>query len=421
MKKALLLTYTFPPLSTGGTPVVLNLCKYLPPCGWEVIPVTVSKPVGMATDETLLDEVPGDTRVVRVPHGKSPSNGRHAGKNETPLLKKLLSFPVHNYLLVPDRLITWKPRVTPVLKQLMQKEKPHCIISFGPHHSLHLIAKAASRKTALPHIPYFGDLWLEDSYVEWPSRINRFIEGLQERHVVAGARGIIATTEGSTGYFLNRYGDLCPPTHVAENAYDPGRMGQAAPPAEKTEFLTAGWTGNFFASHSPSQLIQGLEMFYGRNPNSKLRFKMSGDIDPVWKARFDREPLAGKISHHGRLKWKDIPAFQKSCDLLVTFLDDRRGSEMKNSSKTAEYLISGRSILGIVPEGDMADRIRKFGRGYTAAPRADEIALKLESIEYRWRTSSLNLPTDYRAIEERFSAVNVMKRLAVFLDEMAAP
>ncbi len=69
-KKAILLTYTFPPLSTGGTPVVLNMCRYLPDYQWEIIPVTVKNPRGMGLDDTLLQEVPGNTRVVRVPHGK---------------------------------------------------------------------------------------------------------------------------------------------------------------------------------------------------------------------------------------------------------------------------------------------------------------------------------------------------------------
>ena len=421
MKRALLLTYTFPPLSTGGTPVVLNLCKYMPGYDWEIIPVTVENPIGMAIDKTLTPHIPKSTRVFRVPHGKGSGTGSPSGRKPPSFLKRILSFPVHNYILVPDRVITWKPAVTPVLEELIQKEKPHCIISFGPHHSLHLIAMSVCRNHHLPHIPFFGDLWLADSYVSWPSRINRFIEGLQENLVVKRARALIATTEGSTGYFMNRYEDNCPPTHVAENAYDPDRMGPPSPPKEKGEFLTAGWTGNFFADHSPSELIQGLEMFYGRNPDSRLRFKMAGDMDGFSRARFEREPLSGKIIHHGRLSWDNVPAFQKSCDLLITYLNGRRGSELKNSSKTAEYLVSGRTVLGIVPEGDMAERIRKYGRGYTVEPRADEIALKLENLEYQWKTSSPNLPTDYKAIEDRFSAVNVMKRLSDFLTEMAAP
>ena len=420
MKKAILLSYTFPPLSTGGTPVVLNLCNHLPGNGWKIIPVTVKDHRGMATDETTLNDLPEDLKVYRVPHGKrtAPTQGKASSRGA---LQRLMRFVIHNYVLVPDRLITWVKDVVPVLERIVREERPHCIISFGPHHSLHLIASRVCRSHTLPHIPFFGDLWLADSYVEWPSRINKLVEQFQERRVVTRARGLVATTEGSTGYFLNRYGDRCPPCHVAENAYDPRRMGPPAPPREKGEFLVAGWTGNFFSSQSPSELIAGLEMFYGRNPDSRLRVRMAGDIDGESESRLHRSPLEGRITHHGRIPWDRVPDFQKDCDLLVCYLSGRKGSELKNSSKTAEYLISGRSVLAIALEGDLTERARKFGRGYTVEPSAADIALKLENIEYQWKTSSLSLPADYRAIENRFSAPSVMERLAGFLDEMAAP
>ncbi len=98
-----------------------------------------------------------------------------------------------------------------------------------------------------------------------------------------------------------------------------------------------------------------------------------------------------------------------------------QGSELKNSSKTAEYLISGRAVLAIAPEGDMTERIRDYGRGYTVEPRADEIALGLENIEYQWKTSSLSLPADFRSIEEKILRGEGNEEARRLLSEMAAP
>jgi len=117
----------------------------------------------------------------------------------------------------------------------------------------------------------------------------------------------------------------------------------------------------------------------------------------------------------------EIAQFQKSCDILICFLNARRGSELKNSSKTAEYLVSGKTILGIVPEGAMAARIRDYGNGYIVQPNAEDIALKIENLEYQWKISNLRTPYDSTKIEEKFSAVSVMKRMAHFLDRMAGP
>ncbi len=421
MKKLILLTYTFPPLSSGGTPLVLNMCRYLPANDWEVIVVTVKNPVGMKTDTSLLSDLPEGLKVIRIPHGRTGVAPQSFKTQKQNPVKKLISFIAHNYILIPDRVITWRNHVLPALKSVIETEKPHAIMSLGPHHSLHLIAMSAARETALPLIPFFGDLWLADSNVEWPSRLNRFIESLLERKVVRKARGIVATTEGSTGYFVGKYSKICPPTHVAENAYDPRRIQRIDSPVPRPDFLTAGWTGNFFASHTPEALLSGLEMFYKRNPNSKLRIKMAGGIDSVSLKRLDRAPLSGRVTHHGHLKWADVPQFQRDCNILIGYLTSRRGSELKNSSKTAEYLVSGRAILGIVPEGAMARRIRKLGRGYIVLPDAEAIALKLENLEYQWKTSSLRVPVDFAQIEKQFSAENVMKGLADFLNRMAGP
>lgn len=422
MKKLILLTYTFPPLATGGTSVVLNMCRYLPDNQWEVIVVTVEKPRGMGTDQSLLEEIPEGLQVFRVPHGRSvtkESTAPGTGK-ENPLLK-LVRFIVHNYILIPDRVITWRKNVLPVLKNIIAREKPHAIMSFGPHHSLHLLALSASKESALPFIPFFGDLWLEDSNVEWPSRLNRLIESILERKVVSRARGIVATTEEATGYFLDRYEKISPPSHVAENAYDPRRIVRAETPVPDPAHLTAGWTGNFFANQSPGELIEGLIMFFTRNPQSKLRIKMAGGIDLLSKQKLNKTPLKNKVTHYGHIKWNEVPQFQRNCDILIGYLNGRQGSHYKNASKTAEYLASGRTILGIVPEGAMAARIRKLGRGYIVHPDAEQIAVMFENLEYQWETSNLRVPVDFAGIEEKFSAVNVMKRLAGFLDRTAGP
>ncbi len=178
MKKLILLTYTFPPLSSGGTPLVLNMCRFLPENDWEVIVVTVKNPVGMKTDPTLLSDLPEGLKVIRIPHGRTGVAPQSFKTQKQNPVKKLASFIAHNYILIPDRVITWRNHVLPALKSIIKTEEPHAIMSLGPHHSLHLIAMSAARETALPLIPFFGDLWLADSNVEWPSGLNRFIECL---------------------------------------------------------------------------------------------------------------------------------------------------------------------------------------------------------------------------------------------------
>lgn len=413
MNRLILLTYTFPPAADGSTRALMNLCRHLPDNGWEVIPVTAKDPAGTHQDQSLAERIPKGSEVIRVIHGKPgfPSSLLHR-----------LNFIRENYVHVPDRVITWKDRVVPVLRELAAKRKPHCIVSMGPPHSLHLIAGELAAKTDIPHIPFFSRLWLADRDVQWPSRINRFMEGLQEKALVRKARGIIASTEGSCGYFVNRYGDRCPRTFACENAYDPEVMGRPAEPRPAGEFLTAGWSGDFQEGSAPEEMFSGLSMFYERNPHSRLKVRLTGAIDPLSAKRLSKRPYSGRVEHLGRIPWKETPVFLKGCDLLIDYLGERQWNDLKTTVNTPEYLISGRPILAMVPTGgDMAKRVRQYGNGYVCAPVAPEIAIALEEIEYQWKTTGLKVPYDFHAIEQKFSAPRVIPGLAAFLDGMAAP
>lgn len=69
----------------------------------------------------------------------------------------------------------------------------------------------------------------------------------------------------------------------------------------------------------------------------------------------------------------------------------------------------------------MATRIREYGNGYIVQPYSEDIALKLENLEYQWKTSTLRKPLDFDKIEEKFSAVRVMARMADFLNKLVGP
>ena len=71
MKRVLFLAYLFPPISNSGTQRSLKFVKYLSERGWEPIVLTASSFDGHVTDDRLLDEIPRDVRVVRVPMARS--------------------------------------------------------------------------------------------------------------------------------------------------------------------------------------------------------------------------------------------------------------------------------------------------------------------------------------------------------------
>ncbi len=65
MKKALIITYYWPPSGGPGVQRVLKFAKYLPEFGWEPIILTVKNGTYPAIDESLLAEFPIILRFIK--------------------------------------------------------------------------------------------------------------------------------------------------------------------------------------------------------------------------------------------------------------------------------------------------------------------------------------------------------------------
>ncbi|MCK4506187.1 MAG: glycosyltransferase [Candidatus Aegiribacteria sp.] len=433
MKKFLFLASSFPPLTSGATPVIMNVSRYMPEAGWEMVPITVSNPRGLPFDSTLEDMLPEYLDVTRVYHpdltliagklracisGKShacrsdtkPAPLRIAASNN-PLLKFL-----RDYVLVPDRLITWLPFVVPAGVRLAEEKKAEVIVSFGPHHSMHIIAGVIAQIAGIPLVLFFGDLWLNDSNVSWPNKLNRRIEARLEKYIVEHADGIAATTSGSTGYFKETYGTACPPTHVVENGYNPEQeLPEKGNPALR-DFLLITCTGNFFSGQSPVNIYRGLRLFLDRHPDAPVKVRLIGKQESEYYDLLKTIELSSNLELIDTVPFRDVPCCQIESDVLLASLVDVPGSELKNSSKLAEYLRTGKPILAIAPEGDMTNYVRTLEAGYVAKPSPEGFAETLEDVFNDWRKGALHGVRRWKAMEEIFNARNIMKRFGAFLD-----
>ena len=64
-KKALIVTYYFPPSGGPGVQRIIRLIKHLRSFGWEPVVLTVKNGDYPTTDASLLDKIPPDVKVYR--------------------------------------------------------------------------------------------------------------------------------------------------------------------------------------------------------------------------------------------------------------------------------------------------------------------------------------------------------------------
>ena len=65
MKKVLMVTYNFPPCGGSGVQRILKFAKYLPQFSWQPVILTVRNGFYLATDHSLLDNIPPHVHVYR--------------------------------------------------------------------------------------------------------------------------------------------------------------------------------------------------------------------------------------------------------------------------------------------------------------------------------------------------------------------
>ena len=422
------LSYLFPPLSCGANTRNTLLPKYLPRFGWKFNVLTSIEPRGLPLDYSLLDKIPEETVIRRVRHldvmtalrkftGKQNNQNTDSFQRKVNRItpKDMLKF----YSLIPDRTITWMPDVVPAGISLVSDTNAKVILSAGPHHSLHLHAWLISRITGIKWIPYFGDLWVYDSYMQYPPGPIKWIHSLLERAVVGNADGIITTTPLSSQYFIRRYGSSCPPCTEVINGYDPENLPDTAGSyCRRDERLTFTYTGNLLGFNAPGYLPDGIEGFLAANPEAEVRFVFVGSFDPGLKNKLQSDNLGKVVEFVDRVTADEVRKYQLEADVLMTCVADRPGCEVKNNAKLAEYVAARKTILILSRKGDMAGFLEEMQGGYFSEPNPEAVSETLQRIYMDWKSDQLKGPADLEVANRIFNMRDNIHNLAIFLDEI---
>ncbi len=170
MKKVLIITYYWPPSGGSGVQRWLKFAKYLPEYGWEPIIYTPLNPEANSYDQALLKDVrPGTTVIKRrilEPYSfykmitgkgqkKQIKANLVAGGGENKSLMQKLSLFVRGNLFIPDPRMLWIGPSVRFLKKYLKDHPVDAIVSTGPPHSMHLIAKKVSKATGTPWLADF--------------------------------------------------------------------------------------------------------------------------------------------------------------------------------------------------------------------------------------------------------------------------
>lgn len=374
MKKALILTYYWPPSGGSGVQRWLKFTKYLRELGWEPIIYTAQNGEVAVVDESLSKDIPPNTLVLKTPiwepydvykkfMGQKKGEKMSAGMlNETKKSGFLSSIAmwVRGNFFIPDARRYWiKPSVK-YLSDCLKTNSVDVIISSGPPHSMHWIAWGIKQKfPQLKWVADFRDPWTNIDFYE-DLKLTFIADGIHkrmEKKVLQESDAVISVGQTMQDEFKAILNDVSQNKKftVITNGFD--EEDKVNTSIQKDEYFTIAHIGTLNKSRNPFILWKALSELVKEQTefSKKMRIKLVGKVDFSVLESINEFGLKNHLIQIDYLPHnKIIEELQKShANLLL--VNQTKNAKGIITGKIFEYLLAGSPVLAIGPnDGDLA-------------------------------------------------------------------
>ena len=384
-RRVLIIAYYWPPAGGPGVQRWLKFSKYLPDNGWAptlLVPAGAAYPV---LDPSLEKDVPEHLEVHRVPilepyefamkvfssKGGAERLGSSKSDDVGQGFAKRLMLWCRGNLLLPDPRVLWRRRAGRRALDLIRKAALdghpfEAVVTTGPPHSIHLIGLDLKRRTGLPWLADFRDLWREMDYLEdfLPTNRTRRKHAQLERAVVAGADAITYTSPGTKASLMQNAPEVTEERfHLVYNGWDPADLANqsvegAAGGLPDDGVLHLGHFGSLFPTRDAPGLWRAIRHWNAGNVNgrSKVHLDLVGSISPPVRASIEALMSPEEWTDHGYVSHGAAVDMMQRMDALLLIQNDNATGQRAIPGKAFEYLAAGRPMGVIAPvPSDLAD------------------------------------------------------------------
>ena len=378
MKKALIITYYWPPSGGPGVQRWLKFIKYLPLQGFEPTVLTVDDRQAYypLLDEKLANDVAPGVRVIRTPTFEPFGlYGRFTGKRHLPkpgfagegkpgLIQTISRFIRGNFF-IPDPRKGWNRHLVKAALKLCREESFTIIITSSPPHSTQLAGLRIKQLTGLPWIADLRDPWT-DIYYYHEFRHLPFVRRKDkhlERTVLEQADAVIVVSQSIKNLFVSKSAFIAPEkVHIIPNGFDPTDFTSHPSPDSGKMMIT--YTGTMAANYNIDGFIKAVATLVNRQPQIQLSINLIGKISPAITTKLREHALAGYCHFTDYLPHHEVLFHTQSANILLLVVPDVAHNDGILTGKLFEYLATGSTILGIgPPTGDAGAIIKETNQG----------------------------------------------------------
>lgn len=439
-RRVLLVAYSFPPVGGAGVQRPVKWVKYLPQFGWDVTVLTPENPSVPLRDESLLAEIPPETRIVRAKtwepdYRLKQQMAASVGTNQQTLSQWIKSFAKSVIkkstlaVLQPDLQVLWTRNAIRAATKELQRTRHDAILVTAPPYSMLSVGVALKKRFSLPLVFDFRDEWdLSSRYLEQAPRgwWSQFVQSRLQRSWLKHADAVLTTTQASTATYQAKLAEVgsAAKSHCIYNGFDPedfAMVEESASQRKSVDVFRIVYTGTLWNLTDIEPLVLAIEQLQFSNPQllSKLELVCVGRKTPEQQRILDRVRQTNcRTEFPDYCRHQEVAGWLHSADALCLTLADVPGAERVVPAKLFEYLATQKSILAIVPHGETARITRRLRPDGHFVPRdAEGIA--------NWLTDRLSHrkylapPVSSRESLEEFSRPNLTGRLADVLHSLA--
>ena len=430
MKRVLIITYYWPPSGGSGVQRWLKMSKYLPENDWQPVIYTAEDAEYPVEDPSLEQDVAPEAEIIRRPivepytyykkflgmkKGEKVKAGFINEGAKKSGWKESLSVWLRGNFFIPDARCWW---VKPSVKYLTGYLKEHpvdAMISTGPPHSMHLIAKALHKKFNIPWVADFRDPWTDIDFYK-DLKLTRCADRKHHRlenQVLTEATKVV-TVGWDCARGLERHG--AKDVAVITNGYDETfveTQGRAS--LHQSTMFTMSHIGIIGENRNPEAFWQVIGEL---TPSIDLKIKLIGQVDNSVIESIKRNNIEKYVEIIPYIPHNQVIEEQAKSDVLLLFVNNTPNAKGILTGKIFEYMASGRPILCIGPEdGDSARILNETKTGITV-DFDDKEKMKSVILDLTTKYQENQLITNDIKAVEKYSRRNLTKEFVTILNEI---
>ena len=370
MKKALIITYYWPPAGGSGVQRWLKFVKYFRDFGIEPVVYTVENPSYPILDESLDKDIPQGVEILKQPIWEPNNLFAFFGKKKTEsagfinprpsFFGKILQYIRANYF-IPDARKFWvKPSIR-YLKKYLKSNKIDVVITTGPPHSMHLIGLNLKKELNIKWIADFRDPWTEIDYFQHLPLTKKSIEKHRflEKEVLKNADAAIVVGKTMQADFSVFNHNVVTVT----NGFDEALTDENVTLDSK---FTITHIGLMNADRNPKILWEILSEIISENAEfaEDFELKLIGKADASVISNISTFRLSNNVKVIDYVTHDKVVELQKKSQVLLLIVNNVPSAKGIITGKIFEYLMAKRPILAIAPiDGDLAEILKETNGG----------------------------------------------------------